>query len=94
MVDFLCAGVNKWISNTLDFCRKTGYVETIAGRRRYLESIRTGSKIDKAQAERQAVNTTIQGTAADIFKNSFVRVDEKLNSIFASNGNNNNYGSY
>lgn len=58
--------------------RERGYTETLFGRKRYFEDIK--SKIDyiRAQAERMALNAPLQGTAADIIKFSMVNVDRKL----------------
>lgn len=49
-------------------CRRTGYAETLFGRRRYIANILSSNTVDRFRAERQAGNTAIQGTAADIAK--------------------------
>lgn len=55
-------GVKKFMDATLTECRKKGFVETMAGRRRYLPKITGGiASGGKAAAERQAINTTVQG---------------------------------
>ncbi|EEZ97532.1 DNA polymerase theta [Tribolium castaneum] len=68
-------GVQKYISEIIETCRKTGFVETLAGRRRFLAHINHKNGAVKSQAERQAVNTTIQGSAADLVKMAMVRLE-------------------
>lgn len=58
--------------------RECGFVETISGRRRYLQHIMSDQPKLRAQAERQAINTTIQGSAADIAKCAMLRMDRCL----------------
>lgn len=59
--------------------RENGYVETLCGRRRYFPDINAFDKpVKRAQAERQAINTTIQGSAADIAKYAMVRMELNL----------------
>lgn len=57
---------------------KKGFVETIMGRKRFITFINSKNKIEKAMAERAAVNTVIQGSAADIVKKAMLKVDESL----------------
>ncbi|MCH5277315.1 MAG: DNA polymerase I [Desulfovibrionaceae bacterium] len=65
--------------------RERGYVTTLAGRRRPLPDMRSQSAASRAQAERQAVNTLIQGSAADIIKLAMLAVhgDEELRGLSA-----------
>lgn len=59
--------------------RENGFIETIAGRRRYLHEINSMEKpFKRAQAERQAINSTIQGSAADIAKYAILRMERNL----------------
>lgn len=59
--------------------RDQGFVETLAGRRRYLPSINVSDDVTKrSQAERQAINTTIQGSAADIAKYAMIRMERNM----------------
>lgn len=58
--------------------RQNGYVTTIAGRRRYIPDINANHQQKRAQAERRAVNTTIQGSAADIAKYAILRMERNL----------------
>lgn len=57
-----------------------GFVETIMGRKRFIPFINSRNKIEKAMADRAAVNTVIQGSAADIVKKAMLKVDSALKS--------------
>lgn len=72
------AGVNAFIAETKERARAQGYVETLMGRRRYIRGIASANKLEQAGAERIAVNTPIQGSAADIVKTAMIRVDRAL----------------
>ncbi|MEM1485221.1 DNA polymerase I [Oscillospiraceae bacterium PP1C4] len=72
------AGVKKYMENTIKFARDNGYVKTLFGRRRYLPELSASNKITQAFGERVAMNTPIQGTAADIIKIAMVRVFNRL----------------
>jgi hypothetical protein len=61
-------GIRDYIDSTLETARKRGYVETVTGRRRYLPDINSANGTTRAGAERNAINTPIQGTAADMIK--------------------------
>lgn len=67
-------GVRKWMEDTKAFAKQHGYVCTISGRRRYLDDITSEDRAKKAQAQRQAVNTIIQGSAADLMKMAMIKV--------------------
>ena len=67
-------GVRHYIDETLRKARETGYVTTMYGRRRYLPELNGPDGGARAQAERIAVNTPIQGTAADLIKLAMVRL--------------------
>ncbi len=56
-------------------CKEQGYVTTLAGRRRYLPDITSRNNMLQSQARRQAVNTVIQGSAADIIKAAMIKAD-------------------
>ncbi|KAH9634519.1 hypothetical protein HF086_016607 [Spodoptera exigua] len=62
-------------------CRQRGYIETLTRRRRYLPDINSNSGTKRSAAERQAVNTTIQGSAADIAKAAMCSIDTKTDSL-------------
>lgn len=60
--------VKEYMENVVTEARKTGYVETIFGRRRYLPDINSSNSVVRSLAERNAINAPIQGSAADIIK--------------------------
>jgi DNA polymerase-1 len=74
--------VEEFIMQTLEECRKQGYVKTMLGRRRQISGIREASKIEAQNfrnlPERTAVNTVIQGSAADIIKLAMIHVRNRL----------------
>ena len=70
--------IESFISDSVEFARENGYVETLFGRRRYLEGINAQNATIRALAERNAVNAPIQGTAADIIKLAMIEVDRRL----------------
>lgn len=72
------SGVSGFMANVCQEAEQRGYVETLMGRRRYLPAINSKNKVEKAGAERIAVNTPIQGTAADIVKLAMLEVDKAL----------------
>jgi DNA polymerase-1 len=71
-------GVRKFMDETLAKARESGYVTTMYGRRRYLPELRSAEGGARAQAERIAVNTPIQGTAADLIKVAMIRLAAEL----------------
>ncbi|XP_068883861.1 DNA polymerase theta [Aphelocoma coerulescens] len=82
-------GVQKFLRETVRSCRRDGFVQTILGRRRYLPAIKDPNPYSKAHAERQAVNTTVQGSAADVVKTATVNIQRRLeafSSVFKSHG--------
>lgn len=78
-------GIQKFLKETVSNCRRDGFVQTILGRRRYLPSIRDSNPYIKAHAERQAVNTTVQGSAADIVKTATVNIQRRLEALSSVN---------
>ena len=73
-------GVKRWIDKIIDEAREKGYVTTLLGRRRYLNDILSKNYNLRSFAERTAMNTPIQGSAADIIKIAMVNIFEKLQS--------------
>lgn len=71
-------GVQQYIDRTIEFGREHGYVATRTGRRRYLRDINSRNKTLQRAAERLAMNSPIQGTAADMLKLAMIRVYEAL----------------
>uniref|UniRef100_A0A0D9XYP7 Helicase and polymerase-containing protein TEBICHI n=1 Tax=Leersia perrieri TaxID=77586 RepID=A0A0D9XYP7_9ORYZ len=67
-------GVSSWLHEAVASCRQKGYVETLMGRRRFLSKITAGNSKEKAKAQRQAVNSICQGSAADIIKVAMIKV--------------------
>ncbi|XP_044047593.1 DNA polymerase theta isoform X3 [Siniperca chuatsi] len=75
-------GINAFLRETVKNCIKNGYVQTLMGRRRYLPGITNSNAHIKAHAERQAVNTTVQGSAADIVKLATVNTQKRLRKTY------------
>jgi DNA polymerase I len=71
-------GVRAWLDRTVEEARRTGYVETLLGRRRYLPEIRSENRGVAQFAERMATNTPLQGTAADMIKKAMLGIDRAL----------------
>jgi len=71
-------GVRSWLDRTVEEARRTGYVETLLGRRRYLPEIRSENRGVAQFAERMATNTPLQGTAADMIKKAMLAIDRAL----------------
>ena len=71
-------GVKKYMEDMVATARKNGYVATLFGRRRYLPDINNSNFNLRSFAERTAINTPIQGTAADIIKLAMINVQEAL----------------
>jgi DNA polymerase I len=70
--------VEGWLESTKAFCRENGYVETLYGRRRLIPEIYSKSFSERSAGEREAVNTCVQGTAADIIKIAMRKVFHRL----------------
>ena len=66
------------MDNTIEEARKTEYVSTILGRRRYLRDINSANATVRGFAERNAINAPIQGTAADVIKLAMIKIDKLL----------------
>lgn len=74
------AGVRAWTEQIIEFAREHGYVETIAHRRRYLPDIKAKNFNQRSFAERTAMNSPIQGSAADIIKIAMINMQAALES--------------
>src|SRR5437016_8642103 len=72
------AKVKQWLDDTIAQARTSGMVKTMFGRRRYLPDINSKNPAARSAAERTAVNTPIQGTAADLVKRAMLRADRAL----------------
>jgi DNA polymerase-1 len=72
------AGVDRWLKDTVKSGTEKGYVETLFGRRRPVPALRSANRTERMAAERVAVNSPIQGTAADLIKVAMVRLARRL----------------
>jgi DNA polymerase-1 len=71
-------GVKLYMDESIRKARETGYVTTMFGRRRYLPDIHSRNQVVRGNAERNAINAPIQGSAADIIKIAMVRIQDRL----------------
>ncbi|MDR3109335.1 MAG: DNA polymerase I [Planctomycetaceae bacterium] len=71
-------GIETFIERTLSMCNQYGFVETLLGHRRMIKGVRVGRRRELNQPERYAINTVIQGSAADLMKLAMVNVHKKL----------------
>ena len=67
-----------WMDSVINFARKNGYVQNYFGRRRYIDGLHSDDDGIRRHAENQAVNTIIQGTAADIANRAFQRISREF----------------
>ena len=72
-------GIRNYMTDTIEFAKTTGYVETIFGRRTHVGGIKDKNPAMRQYAERQAINAPIQGSAADIIRRAMIRMDAALN---------------
>lgn len=71
-------GIHRYMEQIVQDAKRYGYVETITGRRRVIRDIASGNASIRGGAERMAMNTPIQGTAADMIKLAMINVDKAL----------------
>lgn len=71
-------GVKAYMDESIRKAREQGYVTTMYGRRRYLPDIHSRNQVVRGNAERNAINAPIQGSAADIIKIAMVRIASRL----------------
>nr|WP_277602219.1 DNA polymerase I [Georgenia faecalis] len=71
-------GVRDYLAGVVGEARRTGYTETIMGRRRYLPDLTSDNRQRRDMAERMALNAPIQGSAADIIKVAMIKVQDAL----------------
>lgn len=67
-------GIKTYMDDSIDLAREKGYVETIMGRRRYLRDINSSNHTVRGYAERNAINSPIQGSAADMLKIAMINI--------------------
>ena len=70
--------LKEYMSNQISYAREKGFVETILGRKRYIPEINSRNAILRSSAERNAINTPVQGSAADIIKLSMIKIDNEF----------------
>ena len=70
--------VKEFMDSQVEFCREHGYVTTVMGRKRYIKEIHASAYMARQVGERLAMNTPIQGSAADIIKLAMIRVHDAL----------------
>jgi DNA polymerase-1 len=73
--------IKVYMDQSIQLARDQGFVTTIMGRRRYLPDIHSQNQVVRGVAERNAINSPIQGSAADIIKIAMVRIHEKIESL-------------
>jgi DNA polymerase-1 len=71
-------GVSRLMASNIEFARQHGYIKTILGRKRYLRDIGSANFTVRGQAERLAINTPIQGSAADMIKVAMINIHKEL----------------
>ena len=71
-------GINRYIAETLDHVRQTGFTRTLFGRKTHFTNIASKNQAERQGAERAAINAPIQGTCADIIKRAMVRMEPAL----------------
>ncbi|HVZ96107.1 MAG TPA: DNA polymerase I [Chitinophagaceae bacterium] len=71
--------IQKYMDESVAFCKANGYVQTLMGRKRWLRDINSSNFTVRGYAERNAINSPIQGTAADMIKLAMIKIHEEFN---------------
>jgi DNA polymerase-1 len=71
-------GITKYMDDTMNFARENGYVQTLMGRKRWLRDINSSNFTVRGFAERNAINSPIQGTAADMIKLAMIKIHHAI----------------
>jgi DNA polymerase I len=71
--------IQKYMDDTINFAKENGYVETLMGRKRWLKDINSANFTVRGFAERNAINSPIQGTAADMIKMAMIKIHAEFN---------------
>lgn len=71
-------GLKSYMTDIVESARANGYVETLMGRRRYLRNINSGNAFVRSGEERNAINSPIQGSAADMIKLAMIKIHRAL----------------
>jgi DNA polymerase I len=72
------ANIQKYMDDTINFAREHGYVQTLMGRKRWLKDINSANFTVRGYAERNAINSPIQGTAADMIKLAMIKIHNEF----------------
>ena len=72
------ANIQKYMDESINFCRENGYVQTLLGRKRWLKDINSSNFTVRGYAERNAINSPIQGTAADMIKLAMIKIHDEF----------------
>ena len=72
------ANIQKYMDDTINFAREHGYVQTLMGRKRWLKDINSANFTVRGFAERNAINSPIQGTAADMIKLAMIKIHDEF----------------
>ncbi len=72
------SGITRYMDDTINFAREKGFVQTLMGRKRWLRDINSANFTVRGFAERNAINSPIQGTAADMIKMAMVKVQQAM----------------
>ncbi len=70
--------IQKYMDDTINFAKENGYVETLMGRKRWLKDINSANFTVRGFAERNAINSPIQGSAADMIKMAMIKIHEEF----------------
>ena len=71
-------GIQKYMDDTINFAKENGYVQTLMGRKRWLKDINSANFTVRGFAERNAINSPIQGSAADMIKLAMIKIHEEF----------------
>ena len=71
-------GINQYMDDTINFARENGFVKTLMGRKRWLKDINSSNFTVRGFAERNAINSPIQGTAADMIKLAMIKIHHAM----------------
>ncbi|TBR18916.1 MAG: DNA polymerase I [Chitinophagaceae bacterium] len=71
-------GIQQYMNDTISFAKKNGFVQTLMGRRRWLRDINSSNFTVRGFAERNAINSPIQGSAADMIKLAMIKIHEEM----------------
>jgi DNA polymerase theta len=72
------SGMSNFIKETVQNCQLNGHIKTLLNRKRHLPAIHSSDGALRSQAQRQAINSTVQGSAADIVKKAMIDIDNTL----------------